>query len=161
LDDPAVINASPLIFLVGAGLTDLARLAGNPLFIPRAVAEEIERFGPTAPAAIAIKQTSWLNVVEPVQTPSIIEHWDLGAGETSVLNWAYSHPGTIAIMDDLAARHCANSLGIPVRGTLGLILIAKRRGIIAEARALLERLRASGMYLSDRVLNRALKTVGE
>jgi predicted nucleic acid-binding protein len=161
LDETAVINASPLIFLAGAGLTEIARLAGNRLFIPHAVVEEIERFGPTDPTAIAIKQTSWLNVVESGQTPSIIEHWDLGVGETSVLTWAYSHPGTTAIMDDLAARRCANSLGIPVRGTLGLILIAKRRGIIAEARPLLEQFRTTGMYLSDRVLNLALKSVGE
>ena len=58
-------------------------------------------------------------------------------------------------------RRCANSLGIPVRGTLGLILTAKRRHIIPQARPVLEQLRAAGMYLSDSVMNRALKTVGE
>lgn len=161
MDEPAVINASPLIFLAGAGLTELTQLAGKPLFIPQAVVEEIEKFGPSDPAALAIKQMNWLQVVEAGQASAIIEHWDLGPGETAVLNWAYTHLGTTAIMDDLAARRCANSLKIPVRGTLGLILIAKRRGIIPAARPILEQLRDSGMYISDTVLNRALNTVGE
>jgi predicted nucleic acid-binding protein len=159
--EPAVVNASLLIFLAGAGLTELAQLAGTPVQIPRVVVEEIERFGPTDATAIAVKRLNWLVVVDPGPAPAILERWDLGLGETSVLTWAYTHPGTTAILDDLAARRCANSLGIPVRGTLGLILTAKRRRMIPQARPVLEQLRAAGMYLSDSVMNRALKTVGE
>jgi len=48
-----------------------------------------------------------------------------------------------------------------VRGTLGLVLVAKQRGEIASARSVLDQLRQSGMYLSDRVLNEALALVGE
>jgi predicted nucleic acid-binding protein len=65
-------------------------------------------------------------------------------------------------VDDLAApRRCAATLGIPVRGTLGLILTAQRRGVIPQARPALENLRRSGMYLSDHILNQALKLVDE
>lgn len=52
-------------------------------------------------------------------------------------------------------------VGIPVRGTLGLVLAAKQRGDIPAARPILEKLRQSGMYLSDRVVNEALALVGE
>jgi predicted nucleic acid-binding protein len=78
-----------------------------------------------------------------------------------VIAWAQEHPGAEAIVDDLAARRCAASLGIAVRGTLGLVLLAKQRGRIDSARVLLEQLRQSEMYLSDRVMNRALALVGE
>jgi len=159
--EPAVLNASPVIFLAGAGLMELAQLAGTPVQIPRIVVEEIEKFGPMDPAALAIKQTNWLEVVESGPAPAIIERWDLGVGETSVLAWAYAHPGTTAVLDDLAARRCAQSLQVPVRGTLGLVLTAKRRRVIAQARPVIEQLRAAGMYLSDSVMNHALKTVGE
>lgn len=64
-------------------------------------------------------------------------------------------------MDDLLARRCAEALNIPVRGTLGLVLVAKQRGRIPSARAALMQLRTGGMYLSDRVMNEALKLVGE
>jgi predicted nucleic acid-binding protein len=64
-------------------------------------------------------------------------------------------------VDDLAARRCAQVLEISVRGTLGLVLIAKQRGEIPAARPLIEQLRQSGMYLSNSVINRALALVGE
>jgi len=70
-------------------------------------------------------------------------------------------PGAEAIIDDLSARRCAHTFGIPVRGTLGLVLIAKQRGEIPAARPVLEDLRSAGMYLSERVLNRALRRGGE
>ncbi|MDJ1180214.1 DUF3368 domain-containing protein [Roseofilum sp. BLCC_M91] len=68
-----------------------------------------------------------------------------------MLTWGYNNPGTEVILDDLAARRCADTLGIPTRGTLGLVLIAKQRGHISRARPILEQLRQSGMYLSDRL----------
>ena len=86
---------------------------------------------------------------------------DLGAGESAVLAWAHAHPGSLAIVDDLAGRRCAAALRIPVRGTLGLVLVAKQRGRIKAARPVLESMRASGMYLSDGVMNRALALVDE
>jgi predicted nucleic acid-binding protein len=78
-----------------------------------------------------------------------------------VLAWGYAHRGTEVIIDDLAARRCAAALGIPVRGTLGLVLVAKKRGVIAFARPVVDKLRQSGMYLSDRVIDQALALVGE
>ena len=56
---------------------------------------------------------------------------------------------------------CAEALGLPLRGTVGLVLAAKQAGRIVAARPLLEQLRNKGMYLSDAVLNRALRRVGE
>lgn len=78
-----------------------------------------------------------------------------------MLGWAYSHPGTEAIIDDLSGRRCAAALNIAVRGTLGLALLAKQRGHISSARAVLEQLRKGGMYLSNVVMNEALARVGE
>ena len=65
------------------------------------------------------------------------------------------------IVDDLAARRCAAALSIRVRGTLGLVLLAKQRGRIDAARPVLQAMRASGMYLSDEVLDQAVALVGE
>lgn len=84
-----------------------------------------------------------------------------GPGETAVLSWAQAHPCCLAIVDDLAARRCAEALGIPIIGTLGLVLRAKRKEYLPAARPVLEELRQAGMYLGDRVLNQALALVGE
>ncbi|WP_008315622.1 DUF3368 domain-containing protein [Leptolyngbya sp. PCC 6406] len=129
-----IINASPLIYLSKAGLIDLLQLLSPQIFIPDAVATEILRRGDSDVTAATISQTGWLQVIETPVTSPIIQAWDLGMGESAVLTWAYTHPGTEAIVDDLAARKCAAALEIPVRGTLGLVLVAKQRGKISEAR---------------------------
>jgi predicted nucleic acid-binding protein len=159
-EHPAV-NASPLIYLSKAGLIHLLQLLSREIIVPKPVALEIQQRGAMDLTAQAIANTSWLNIVETPPVPELIQSWDLGAGESSVLAWGYLHPETEVIVDDLAARRCAAVLGIPVRGTLGLVLIAKQRGEISAARPLIEQLRQSGMYLSTSVINRALALVGE
>jgi predicted nucleic acid-binding protein len=161
LAERPAVNASPLIYLAGTDFLGLLQLAGPEIVVPRPVAEEI-RAGGTADAAVrALESTPWLTVIEAPPVPAVIQAWDLGSGEASVLAWAHANPGTVAILDDLAARRCAATLRIPVRGTLGLVLAAKQRGRIPAARPVLESLRDSGMYLSDPVLNKALALVGE
>lgn len=155
------INTSPLIFLTKGGVLELLQIVNQEIVVPAAVATEIQQYGETDVTAIAVAQTDWLVVLETPPVPTVIQNWDLGAGESAVLTWGYVNPGTEVILDDLAARRCAAALGIPVRGTLGLVLSAKEQGRIAAARPVLEQLRLSGMYLSDRVMNQALALVGE
>lgn len=71
------------------------------------------------------------------------------------------HPGTEAVIDDFAARRCAATIGVPVRGTLGIVLEAKQRGIVPSARTIVEQMRQTGMYLSDEIMNQALALVRE
>ncbi len=157
---PAV-NASPLIFLSRAGLLNLLQLAAPEIVVPDAVAAEILRRGPNDPTAQALSNTTWLPVIQTPAVPASIQAWGLGQGESAVLAWAHAHPGTEAILDDLPARRCAAAHAIPVRGTLGLVLIAKQRGHILAARPVLLQMRQAGMWLSDRVMNQALALIGE
>ena len=157
----AVVNASPLIFLSRAGLLDLLQLLSSEIVVPEIVSAEIEIRGKDDPTAQAIANTAWLVVTQTPPVPTQIQSWGLGPGESSVLAWAHAHPGSEAIIDDLAARRCAAAFNIPVRGTLGLALIAKQRGRIPSARRVLEQLRQGGMYLSDQVMNEALTLAGE
>ncbi len=75
---------------------------------------------------MAISNSSWLVTTPALAVPDSILEWGLGVGESSVLAFALGHSGTEAIIDDLAARKCAAALGIPVRGTLGIVPSAKR-----------------------------------
>lgn len=158
---PPAVNASPLIFLTKRDLSDLLRLVAPKIIVPEAVAAEIQRFGPDDPTAQMLAATPWLEVVSTPPVPPAIQAWDLGPGESAVLAWCYAEPETLGIIDDLAARHCAKAFGIPVKGTLGLVLLAKQEGRIPAARPVLEELRSLGMYLSDAVLNRSLRMVAE
>lgn len=160
VESPA-INTSPLIFLSKANLLELLRIVSPQIIVPEAVATEIQAYGETDVTAQTLATTDWLVVTPMPQVPAVIQSWDLGAGESAVLTWGYTHLGTEVILDDLAGRRCATTLGIPIKGTLGLVLTAKQRREIPAARPVLEQLRLSGMYLSDQVINQALALVGE
>lgn len=156
-----VVNTSPLVFLSRAHLLPLLRLAGPQLVIPRSVVNEIAVRGPLDSTVRAIEETDWLQVVEDPGIPATIARWDLGAGESAVLAWAAAHPGSEVVMDDLPARRCAAELGIRARGTLGLVLVAKQRGLIPAAKPVLDQLHQSGMYLSRALMTRILELAGE
>jgi predicted nucleic acid-binding protein len=159
--DPPVANASPLIILAKAGYLDLLRLAGSSVLVPRAVLHEVQQPGPSDPVARAIVHTAWLTIVDPGSAPAALKPFGLDLGEEAVLTWALTHPGTEALIDDLAARRAAKFHNIPHRGCLGLVLTAKRNGVFSLARPIVDELRAAGLRLSDRVMNQALTLVGE
>jgi predicted nucleic acid-binding protein len=157
----AVINASPLIFLSRGQHLELLQLVAETILVPEPVAVEIRARGHLDPTVKALDLTPWLRCVPGVPTPPIVTVWGLGAGESAVLALAEANPGMEAIIDDLAGRRCAALLGIPVRGTLGIVLTAKQRGVIPAARPVLECLIQSGLYLSRRILDTVLQRVGE
>ena len=85
--------------------------------------------------------------------------WSLGAGETEVLSFALEKPGWTAVVDDAAARACARSVGVPVIGTLGVVLRAKRQGLVPSATEVLRELRQSGLYFDDSFIRSVLEQV--
>ncbi|MBL1276060.1 MAG: DUF3368 domain-containing protein [Ectothiorhodospiraceae bacterium] len=161
MTDKVIINASPLIFLSRSHHLTLLKSFADEVWVPEPVAEEILQRGQQDITAQAIKKTAWL-ITQPVEhTPISILEWRLGVGESSVLALGLAHTGTDVIIDDLAGRKCADSLDIPVRGTLGLVLAAKKHGIIPEARPVIEDMMSTGLYLSKQILELALEKVGE
>ena len=117
-----VVNSSPLIGLSRAGMLDLLTLAGPRTLIPSAVLREVSAYGTDNITVCAVARADWLYPVETPRIPDHISSLRLGGGETAALAWALAHPGTVAILDEQRARRHAGQLGIPVRGTVGLIL---------------------------------------
>jgi predicted nucleic acid-binding protein len=148
----AVLNASPVIVLARAGFLDLVpKLVSSPV-IPRAVATEIKAAPMDDPAAKFLAQPSWLNVVDLNPALSPLAIWRLGQGESEVLEYAHRNPGTVAVLDDRAARRSASTLQIPVVGTLGLLLAARRNGLLDSIEKAVERVK--GLRLVCRPWNR-------
>jgi len=85
----------------------------------------------------------------------------LGAGETAVLSWVLEHPDHEAIIDDRAARKCAEVNGITCRGTLGVVLAARRRNLIPAAKPLCDDLIQAGLLIDPALVREALVLVGE
>jgi predicted nucleic acid-binding protein len=83
--------------------------------------------------------------------------WDLGLGETAVLSYALANPSWTAILDDGAARKCAVTFGIDVKGSLAIVILAKKRGLIPQAKQLLHTMQEVGLQLDERTIRQVLK----
>ena len=85
--------------------------------------------------------------VSDVVVPSSILGWDLGDGESQVLAHCLLG-GHLAVLDDGEARAAAKVHAVPLVGTLGVILRARRAGVVPAARPLVEALLDSGSHLA-------------
>lgn len=161
MSDNWATNTSPLILLAKVGQIELMPRLAAALVIPSSVVAEIEA-GPTSDPARAWLRGEGAKWIQPDQSPApAIAAWDLGGGETAVLSWAFHRRDYEVILDDRAARKCAQVHGIPYRGTLGVILAAKKRGLISEARPLCEQIVQAGLLIDASLLQGALRLVGE
>lgn len=145
MHNPWVVNASPIISLGNIGRLDLLGNLSDHLIAPAAVVQEISEA--TDAASIAFLQSRWFNTVHGIIPELTVAQWGLGPGETEVLSYALQNPGVEAVLDDKLARRCALVLGVPARGTIGIILLAKQQGIIPSASEVLGELRANGLYV--------------
>ena len=71
MDEPAILDASPIILLARAGLLDLLQVLDRPLVVVQPVAEEVLQKGPFDIAARALQQTGlFTSVPAPDIAPS-------------------------------------------------------------------------------------------
>jgi len=155
-----VLNASPIITLAKIAQLPLLERLASELLVPEAVASEIRAGPATDPARLAI-ETGWGKRVPPGSIPTILLAWGLGHGETVVLAVALERQPCAAVLDDAGARTCARSLGVPLIGTLGIVVRAKERGLIPSAVEVVRALRVSGLHLDEDTIRVALRNVGE
>lgn len=160
MSDVWVLNASPVILLGKIGRLDLLERLAVSAVIPNAVFLEIQAGIGEHQAVRSTVDWAVSHLTADVPIPLSIERWDLGFGESQVIAHCLKDAYR-AVLDDAQGRQCAGAHGIPVIGTLGIVLSATRQGIIPAARPLLETLRRSGMYLSDQLLTEALRLIGE
>ena len=82
-------------------------------------------------------------------------------GGLEVMILAQEQKADLVILDDNAAKKTAKYLGLPVTGTLGVLIKAKRMGIIESVKPLIIELRKNGFYVSGTVERMVLEQAGE
>jgi len=85
----------------------------------------------------------------------------LDRGEAEVLALAEERAARLVIIDELKGRRYAQRLEMPLTGTLGLLLLAKERGLVADLAPLLVELQEAGLYLGAALIDRVLRLAGE
>ncbi len=115
MDRIFILNSSPIISLSKAGLHEI--LEKLTIRIPHDVAVELnhEKYADEARQFVSSHQDCQFS---EYQISDDIKNWGLGNGESSVLAVALQHQEWIAVIDDGAARKCANVYNLNLTGSL-------------------------------------------
>lgn len=153
-----VADAGPLISL---GRIDhlplLPRLFGT-VHVPQAVLDEcLAR--PEQADARRIREACAIGWLQLGQAPPI-QAAELDVGECAAIGLALALRAAL-LTDDNAARRYALGLALPVMGTLGVLVLGKRRALLTEVAPLIGRLRAGGLRLGAEAVAQALAAAGE
>jgi len=157
---PVIANNTPLVALWVLGRLDLLRELYDEVLIPQAVYEEFvatER----AVRQAALENAPWIRPVSLANPQRARIYIGLDLGEAEVLTLAEERAARLVIIDELKGRRYAQRLEMPLTGTLGLLLLAKERGLVANLAPLLVELQEAGLYLGAALIDRALRLAGE
>ena len=150
-----VSDTSPLTALITIGGQELLPRLFSEVVIPIGVRDELLRAHSVLP--------DWLRVEAVGDSEEAARLMiDLDRGEAEAIELAKELHADRLLIDERKGRRVAVREGVPVIGLLGVLLLAKRRGLIVSARALLGRLELeAGIYLTADLKEEALRSVGE
>lgn len=155
-----VADAAPLIALARIGQLDLLPRVLGEVLVPETVAAECLR--PAMPGAEAIAAAFAQGILirhADIARPEAIFP-QLDAGESAAICLAQEVNAAV-LMDERLGRAVARRLGLPVIGSLGVLIAAKRSGLIASLGATVAQMQANGYYMADALIREALIRAGE
>lgn len=151
-----IVDAGPLIAFASAELLSLLQALFGQVTITEAVrAECAAKPSKDAQAIADAIAAGWITVrsTRAFGAPDQTLSPSLGAGESASIRLALEHPhDSLLILDDRIARRYALKAGLTVVGTVRLLDIAQRRGLINAAAAVIERMSDRGYRSSARLL---------
>jgi predicted nucleic acid-binding protein len=161
-----VADAGPLIGLARIDrLSILASLYGSVLVPERVLAElhvDSDRPGARALSA-ALAQGMIRQQVLPEGSATELARLGLllDAGEASAILLAERTQCRFLLIDARRGRQIARARGIPVVGLAGILLAAKRSGLLPSVASALADLSREGYRLSDALVSEVLRLAGE
>jgi len=157
---PVISNNTALVALWVLGRLELLRELFGEVLIPQAVYDEFLATEDALRQA-ALENAPWIRPV-PVESPQRARVYvGLDRGEAEVLALAEERAARLVIIDERKGRRYAQRLELSLTGTLGLLLLAKERGLIVSLAPLLVELQEAGLYLDPQLVTRVLELAGE
>jgi predicted nucleic acid-binding protein len=91
----------------------------------------------------------------------VLVYVGLDRGEAEVLALASEQTARLVIIDERKGRRYARRLGLPLTGTLGVLLAAKDKGLVPALAPLIDQLLKEGLYFAPELVDKALEIAGE
>lgn len=155
-------NTGPMIALAMIDRLDVLRSIFDKILVPETVHEEILEGGKAGVGVSAyvrapwIEQTSLLGQLDPL-VGSVLDK-----GEASVIQRAREMGADWVPLDERKARKVARDVyGLKVVGSAGVMVEAKRRGLVERVALELNRMRDRGYWIHDDIVAAAMRAAGE
>jgi predicted nucleic acid-binding protein len=159
-DSVVVSDTSPIQYLHQAGQLHVLPGLFGQVVVPPAVVAEVAvgiRQGVDLPD---FTQLPWLVHRTPSMPPTFSGSDGLDAGEREAIALALELHCRILI-DERAGREVARMLGIGRTGTLGVLISAKKAGLLARVSPIIDRIVQRGYRITDTIRAEALKLAEE
>lgn len=156
-----ICNTSPLQYLHQADLLHLLPSLFDSVTVPPAVVSELNMGRRQGVFLPEVADLPWLTV-RPVRDRGLLPLvTGLGIGEKEVLALGLEAPHHLLLLDDRDARRHAVAAGLEITGTLGLLLLAKERGVLNSVHTAVERLQALRFRLGPSIHRKVLALANE
>ena len=159
----AVSNSSPIMNLAAIGRLGLIKLKFGNVVIPDAVWCEVVIDGKGKSGAEDVENSDWIKI-QSVRDKALVKalEKDLDSGESEAITLAVENNADVLLLDDKSARLIAANLGLNIIGIVGILIWAKKEGIIEQLSKELENLRKKANFrMSEDLIKRALQEVDE
>lgn len=166
-----IADTGPLIALAGVRQLELLPQLFGTVTVTKQVAQELTAAGdfPDSPLVEAALAGPWLKTVALEQaipgtwadaTKDLMNLHQIDLGEASAIAYAQHMQGAgdhpLLLIDDHRGRAAVQHAGLPMIGTVGLLLLARQADAVAEIGPMLEAMRMNGYFFSQRLIDAAL-----
>ncbi|MEE3719003.1 DUF3368 domain-containing protein [Tumidithrix elongata RA019] len=157
-----VSDTSAISNLAVIGQLALLHKLYGEIVIPSAVYQELLNADITNPASSAIQTLDWVQI-RSITNIALFQtlHKTLDLGEAEAITLAVELNADRLIIDERRGRKAAIASGVQVIGLLGILLAAKRQGLIGSVQLMLDELINRGFWVQTEVYEEILKLAGE
>jgi predicted nucleic acid-binding protein len=153
-----VSDSGPLAVLFKAGLLGILEAVHGEVVVPRAVERELKM---KTEGDVMFRDNQWIKPAD-VKNREVVKMLTLvvDEGEAEALALAL-HSGALILIDERKGRETARKLGLELRGTLGLFVEAKNKGVIKNVKDCIDSLVDAGYYLEADLIEEVLRKARE
>jgi predicted nucleic acid-binding protein len=152
-----VADTTPISELAKVGYLNLLYELFERVIIPQEVYSELTTGN--HPAVEIVSTLSWLEVVQirnPKQVKVLQSTSNLDLGEVAAMILAEELKADQLLIDERAARRVAKTRQLPIIGTVGILILAKQRGLIDRVQPILDGMIKNGTRIGERLYMQAL-----
>lgn len=155
-----VSNTTPIISLLKLDRLDILKQLYSSINIPVAVYQEIEA-GKAKAYYKELSEITWINRVAIKNKQAVRNFLDLDPGEAEAIVLATELNADLILLDEKLGRFHAKHADLKFTGTIGVLIKAKRAGLVDKLKPLLVELKEKDVWISDKLVKEILKKVEE